>query len=184
MWTMGVDRASAVGWGRGTGSWGKETHLPHPHPAPTGLVWFSKRTRFREVLGKAEECSTGPVGRGQRGLQPHKGSIVSSPHRQAPQWPGLWGALRRTKSRGRGRIGGLHWLGRSLGEGAGRGRHMPSHRGQGGRWGVPALGSPGRPQSPSIQRGMGEPRKAGDGQAQTGLNKSPLFVLISLNAQT
>ena len=61
---------------------------------------------------------------------------------------------------------------------------MPSHGGQGGRWGVPALGSPGRLQSSSIQRGMGEPRKAGDGQARTGLNKSPLFVLISLNAQT
>lgn len=77
-----------------------------------------------------------------RSLQPHKDSIVSSLHRQAPQRPSLWGALRRTKKRGRGRIGGLHWLGQSLGEGAGRRRHMPSHRGQGGRGGRPCTRVP------------------------------------------
>lgn len=97
----------------------------------TGLVWFSKGTRFREVLGKAEECSTGPLGRGQEGSTDSQGfhCVLST-----PAGPTVAGSLESSQKNKELREGkGEEGAAQSLGEGAGGGDHRPSHRGQGGR---------------------------------------------------
>ena len=88
---MGVGCARAMGWG--TDSWGRE----HPSPSQTGLVWFSKGTGFREVLGKAEECSTGPLGRGQEGSTDSQGfhCVLSTP--AGPTVAGSLGSSQKNK---------------------------------------------------------------------------------------
>lgn len=119
-----------------------------PLPPQTGLVWFSKGTRFREVLGKAEECSTGPLGRGQEGSTDSQGfhCVLSTP--AGPTVAGSLGSSQKNKELREGK--GEEGAARSLGEGAGGGAiGQVTEARVGGDF--PALGSPGRPQSPSIQ---------------------------------
>lgn len=142
MWTTGVDRASTVGRGRGTGSWGKETHLPHPHPTPTGLVWFSKRMRFREVLGKAEECSTGPVGRGQGGSTASQGfhCVLSAP--AGPTVAQSLGSSQKNKKPREGKDRGATLVGTEPGRGGREGAPYAKSQGPGWEVGRPCTGVP------------------------------------------
>lgn len=134
--------ARAVGWG--TGSWGQR----HPSPPQTGLVWFSKGTRFREVLGKAEECSTGPWGRGQEGSTDSQGfhCVLST-----PAGPTVAGSLESSqKNKELRERKDEEGAARSLGERAAGGTiGQVTEARVGGDF--PVLGSPGRPQFPSIQ---------------------------------
>lgn len=130
-------------WGAGAVGGGRDRLLGSRKSLslPDQFSLVLQGTRFREVLGKDEECSTGPLGRGRGGLTASQGfhCVFSAP--AAPTVAQSLGSSHENKKRGRGRLRRrTHWLGQSLGEGA-EGAHTPSHKGKAGRWGCPVLGS-------------------------------------------
>lgn len=94
-----------------------------------------------------------PRGEGQEGSTASQGfhCVLSAP--AGPTVARALGSSQKNKKPREGKDRGLHWLGRSLGEGAGRGRHMPSHRGQGGRGASPHWGPLVDPSLPQFSEG-------------------------------
>lgn len=125
---MGVGPARAVGWG------GVEDRLlglrKIPLPARPVQSGFPRGQGSGRSWARLRNVPQAPWGGGGRGLTSHKGSIVSRPHRQAPQWPSLWGAPRGTKNGGRGRVNGVGGgTGTEPGRGGGEGApHAESQR--------------------------------------------------------
>ena len=138
MWTV-QGQWGGVG---GTGSWGKENPSAAPRPSPTGLVWFSKGTRFREVLGKAEECPTGPVGRGQEGSTASQGfhCVLSAP--AGPTVAQSLGSSRKNKKTREGKAGRATLVGMETGRGGGEGAPYAKSQGPGWEGGRPGTGVP------------------------------------------
>lgn len=113
-WGLDLGRGPCKGSGVGRGGGQAPGAEKNPSPRQTGSVWFSKGTRFREVLGKAEECSTGPLGRGREGSNVSQGfhCVPSTP--AGPTVAQSLGSSQRNKKwrEGKGEWGGgRHWDG-------------------------------------------------------------------------
>lgn len=172
MWTTGGPQAQ---WGGVGGQKKLHSHALPPHPDWLSLVF--QRTRFRGSWARLRNVPQAPW-EGQEGSTASQGFPLC-PLRtgRSHSGPGS-GELSEEQNQGRGRTGGYTGWDGAWERGQGGGAYAKS-QGPGWRGASPHWGPLVDPQPLNSARD-GEPRKAGDGQARTGLNKSPLFVLISL----
>lgn len=129
MWTVQGQWGGVGGQAPGA----KKTHLPPPTPPRPD--WFSlvfQGDRFREVLGKAEECSTGPMGRGHEGSTASQGFHCVLPAPAGPTAAQSLGSSQKNKKTREGKDRRATLVGTEPGRGGGE--EAPYAKSQGPGW--------------------------------------------------